>query len=81
MFCLETSKKGSRGLTISGGCSCALGLGILLLLPQIELNDDGNKAGSEMLAAAVPALLGVGDGLINLQVISHSQFKYPGTRM
>ena len=59
-------QKGSRGLTIAGGSSCASGLGLLLLLPQLNKL----KSGSEMLAAAVPALLGVGDGLINLQVLS-----------
>ena len=68
LFHLKLNQKGSRGLTIAGGCSCVSGLG-LLLLPQLELDADNGKAGSEMLAAAVPALLGVGDGLINLQVL------------
>ena len=68
LFHLKLNHKGSRGLTIAGGCSCVSGLG-LLLLPQLELDADDGKAGSEMLAAAVPALLGVGDGLINLQVL------------
>ena len=64
---LNSTKKGWRGLTIAGGCSCVSGLGLLLLLPELKL-DDG-KAGSDMLASAVPALLGIGDGLINLQVM------------
>ena len=38
------------------------GLG-LLLLPELKL-----VGGGEMILAAVPALLGVGDGLVNLQV-------------
>ena len=64
------TQKGSRRLTIAGACSCVSGLGLLLLLPKLELDvDNGGKDGSEMLAAAVPALLGVGDGLINLQVL------------
>ena len=69
LFHLKLNHKGSRGLTIAGGCSCVSGLGLLGLLPQLELDADDGKAGSEMLAAAVPALLGVGDGLINLQVL------------
>ena len=70
LFHLKLNQKGSRRLTIAGACSCVSGLGLLLLLPQLELDvDNGGKAGSEMLAAAVPALLGVGDGLINLQVL------------
>ena len=66
---LKLNQKGSRGLAIAGACSCVSGLG-LLLLPQLGLDvNNGGKDGSEMLAAAVPALLGVGDGLINLQVL------------
>ena len=66
---LNSNKKGSKRLTITGGCFCVSGLG-LLLLPELKLVDGG-----EMILAAVPALLGVGDGLVNLQVffVSKSQ--------
>ena len=60
-------QQGSRGLTITGGCFCVFGLGVLLL-PQLGPLV-ATKPGSEILLAAVPALLGLGDGLINVQVI------------
>ena len=44
-----------------------MGLGVLLL-PQLGPLV-ATKPGSEILLAAVPALLGLGDGLINVQVV------------
>ena len=66
-FFQNLPQQGSRGLTITGGCFCVLGLGVLLL-PQLG-PQLATKPGSEILLAAVPALLGLGDGLINVQVI------------
>ena len=70
IFFLNSNKKGSKRLTIAGGCFCVSGLG-LLLLPELKLVDGG-----EMILAAVPALLGVGDGLVNLQVFCFQQSTY-----
>ena len=67
---LNSNKKGSKRLTIAGGCFCVSGLG-LLLLPELKLVDGG-----EMILAAVPALLGVGDGLVNLQVFCFQESTY-----
>ena len=67
---LNSNKKGSKRLTITGGCFCVSGLG-LLLLPELKLVDGG-----EMILAAVPALLGVGDGLVNLQVFCFQESTY-----
>ena len=66
-FFQSLPQQGSRGLTITGGCFCVLGLGVLLL-PQLGPLV-ATKPASEILLAAVPALLGLGDGLINVQVV------------
>ena len=49
------------------------GLGLLLLT---ELKLVGGDGGGEMILAAVPALLGVGDGLVNLQVFCFQESTY-----
>ena len=66
-FFQSVPQQGSRGLTITGGCFCVLGLGVLLL-PQLGPMV-ATKPASEILLAAVPAFLGLGDGLINVQVV------------